>query len=174
MYLSVEVGRLVTVVTPWVNTWPSGAPCNKDGWAAPPLLTALLCSSDTHCPLRSPQVPSPRLQCSSCQWSSDNERLYLREGFRKKTYFLWSFAKPGGGVGEGSKKTILLFWKVFFQRACRIILGPLKHVLHLVWSAFVKYTANRTALKVELYDFLDGPPAPLNSQSMEKVNHYNL
>ena len=55
-----------------------------------------------------------------------------------------------------------------------IILGPLKHVLHLVWSAFVKYTANRTALKVALYDFLDGPPAPLNSQLMEKVNHYNL
>ena len=63
---------------------------------------------------------------------------------------------------------------VFFQRACRIILGPPKHVLHLVWSAFVKYTANRTALKVALYDFLDGPPAPLNNQLMEKVNHYNL
>ena len=63
--------------------------------------------------------------------------------------------------------------KYFFQRACRIILGPPKHVLHLVWSAFVKYTANRTALKVALYDFLDGSPAPLNSQLMEKVNHYN-
>ena len=24
-----------------------------------------------------------------------------------------------------------------------------------------------------LFDFLDGPPAPLNSQLMEKVNHYN-
>ena len=24
-----------------------------------------------------------------------------------------------------------------------------------------------------LYDFLDGPPAPLNSQLVEKVNHYN-
>ena len=24
-----------------------------------------------------------------------------------------------------------------------------------------------------LYDFLDGPPAPLNSQLMEKVNHFN-
>ena len=72
----------------------------------------------------------------------------IREGFQKKNpYFLWS---------------------------CRIILGPPKHVLHLVWSAFVKYTANRTALKVALYDFLDGPPAPLNSQLMEKVNHYNL
>ena len=32
----------------------------------------------------------------------------------------------------------------------------------------------RTALKVALYDFLDGPPAPLNNQLMEKVNHYNL
>ena len=27
----------------------------------------------------------------------------------KKPYFFGSFAKPGGGVGEGSKKTILLF-----------------------------------------------------------------
>ena len=28
----------------------------------------------------------------------------------KKPYFLWSFAKPGGGgVSEGSEKTILLF-----------------------------------------------------------------
>ena len=25
----------------------------------------------------------------------------------------------------------------------------------------------------QLYDFLDGPPAPLNSQLMEKVYHYN-
>ena len=34
-------------------------------------------------------------------------------------------------------------------------------------------TAIKTALKVALYDFLDGPPAPLNSQLMEKVYHYN-
>ena len=38
--------------------------------------------------------------------------------------------------------------KVLFQRACRIILGPPKHVLHLVWSQFVIFTATRTALKV--------------------------
>ena len=79
-----------------------------------------------------------------------------------------------GGSGRVVKKPYCFLKKYFFQRACRIILGPLKHVLHLVWSAFVKYTANRTALKVALYDFLDGPPAPLNSQLMEKVNHYNL
>ena len=36
---------------------------------------------------------------------------------------------------RSEKKTILLFW------ACTIILGPPKHVLHLVWSAFVIYTA---------------------------------
>ena len=75
--------------------------------------------------------------------------LCFREGCRKKTYFLWSFANPGeGGVSEGSEKTILLFEKVFFQRACRIILVPPKHVLHLVWSLYVIYTAIRTALKV--------------------------
>ena len=50
-------------------------------------------------------------------------------------------------VAWGSKKPNLYFVKVFFQRACRIILGPPKHVLHLVWSPFVIYTAIRTALK---------------------------
>merc|ERR1712055_598418 len=82
--------------------------------------------------------------------------------------------RGGGGGARVVKKLYCFFEKVFFQRACRIILGPPKNVLHLVWSAFVKYTANRTASKVALYDFLDGPPAPLNSQLKEKVNHYNL
>ena len=34
-------------------------------------------------------------------------------------------------------------------------------------------TAIKTALKVALYDFFDGPLAHLNGQFMEKVNHYN-
>ena len=54
----------------------------------------------------------------------------------------------GGGVSEGNKKPNPFFGKVFFQWACRIILGPPKHVLHLVWSAYVLSTAIRTALKV--------------------------
>ena len=53
------------------------------------------------------------------------------------------------------------------------ILGPPKHVLHLVCSVLGISTAIKTALKVALYDFFDGPPAPLNSQLMDKVNHYN-
>ena len=69
----------------------------------------------------------------------------------KKNVFFMVFCQTGGrGVSEGSEKTILLFWrrkKVFFQRACRIILVPPKHVLHLVWSPYVIYTAIRTALK---------------------------
>ena len=78
---------------------------------------------------------------------------------------MWSFAKlGGGGVSEGSKMPNLYFGKVFFQLACRIILGPPKHVLHLVWSVLGISTAIKTALKVALYDFLDGPPTPLNSQ----------
>ena len=51
--------------------------------------------------------------------------------------------------------------------------GPPKHVLHLVWSVLGIYTAIKTASKVALYDFFDGPLAPLNGQFMEKVNHYN-
>ena len=42
-----------------------------------------------------------------------------------------------------------------------------------VFWAYLHSTAIKTALKVALYDFLDGPPAPLNSQLMEKVYHYN-
>ena len=55
----------------------------------------------------------------------------------------------------------------------RIILGPQKHFLHLVCSVLSISTAIKTALKVAYYDFFDGPPAPLNGQLMEKVNHYN-
>ena len=54
--------------------------------------------------------------------------LPLNEKGAKKSGKVWSFNK-------------LL---VFFQWACRII-GPRKHVLHLVWSAYVISTA-RTAL----------------------------
>ena len=66
-----------------------------------------------------------------------------------------------------------IFKKYFLQKPYRIILGPPKHVLHLVWSVLGISTAIKTALKVALYDFFDGHPAPLNSQLMEKVNHYN-
>ena len=52
-------------------------------------------------------------------------------------------------------------------------LGPPKHVLHLVWSVLGISTAIKTALKVALYDFFDGPLAPSNGQFMEKVNHYS-
>ena len=34
-------------------------------------------------------------------------------------------------------------------------------------------TAIKTTLKGALYDFFDGPLAPLNGQFMEKANHYN-
>ena len=56
----------------------------------------------------------------------------IREGCeKKKPEKMWSFAKLGG-VSDGSKMPNCYFGKVFFQLACRIILGPPKHVLHLV------------------------------------------
>ena len=45
------------------------------------------------------------------------------------------------GVSEGNKKPNCFFGTLFFQRACRIIIGPPKHVLHLVWSAYIISTA---------------------------------
>merc|ERR1712082_133615 len=53
----------------------------------------------------------------------------------------------GGGVSEGGKKPNCFFETSIFQRVSRIILGPSKHVLHLVWSAYFISTAVRTALK---------------------------
>ena len=49
---------------------------------------------------------------------------------------------------KGGKKPNCFFEKSIFQRVSRIILGPPKHVLHLVWSAYFISTAVRTALKV--------------------------
>ena len=52
-------------------------------------------------------------------------------------------------------------------------LGPPTHVLHLVWSVLGISTAIKTALKVALYDFFDGPLAPLNGHFMTNMDHYN-
>ena len=71
------------------------------------------------------------------------------------------FCQTRGGVSGGGEKPNCFFETEFFQRVSRIILGPPKHVLHLVWSVLGIYTAIITALKVAFYDFFDGPPAPL-------------
>ena len=54
----------------------------------------------------------------------------LREECREKSVKSLVFCQTGG-VG-GSKKSNLYFGKVFFQWACRIILGPPKHAK--VWG----------------------------------------
>ena len=57
-----------------------------------------------------------------------------------------------------------------FQLACRIILGPPKHVLHLVWSCLDTYLALKTTLKVSLYSYLN----PANSGQIMTINTGNL
>ena len=75
--------------------------------------------------------------------------MHIREEFQKKREKVWSFAKPGGGgVSGGGENPYCFFENSIFQRVSRIILGPSKHVLHLVWSAYFISTAVRTALKV--------------------------
>ena len=69
--------------------------------------------------------------------------------------------RGGEGSERGKKGHEGFLKKCFFQKPYRIILGPPKHVLHLVWSVLGIYTAIITALKVAFYDFFDGPPAPL-------------
>ena len=55
------------------------------------------------------------------------------------------FCQTGGkGSARVVKKPYCFFEKkYFFQRACRIILGPPKHVSHLVWSAHFIFAAIR-------------------------------
>ena len=60
----------------------------------------------------------------------------------------------GGGSPRVVKKPYCFFEKVFLQRACRIILGPPKHVLHLVWSCFGIYLGIKITLKVALNSYL--------------------
>ena len=79
------------------------------------------------------------------------------------------FDKAGGEGGGPEKRHPR---KCFLETIQNHSRTP-KHVLHLVWRVLGISTAIQTALKVALCDFLDGPPAPLNSQLMEKVNHYN-
>ena len=88
-------------------------------------------------------------------------------------YSLQSTPLPCQGSERGKKRHERNFNMCFFLKPYRIILGPPKHVLHLVWSVLGISTAIKTALKVALYDFFKGPLAPLNGQVMEKANHYN-
>ena len=73
----------------------------------------------------------------------------LGKGSKKKSREKYGLLpNPGGGSPRVMKKPNCFFGKVFFQWACRIILGPPKHVLHLVWSAYIISTAIRAALKI--------------------------
>ena len=76
---------------------------------------------------------------------------------------MWLQTRGGGGGGQGGgKKTKGVFKKGFFQKSYRIILGPPKYVLYLVWSVLCISTAIKTALKVAL-----------NGKFLAKVDHYN-
>ena len=59
------------------------------------------------------------------------------------------YKHEGGGQSGGKKNSNKLF-KSVFSKTIYIILGPPKHVLHLVWGIS---TAIKTALEVALYDF---------------------
>ena len=104
---------------------------------------------------------SPRLNwCDSGWWRCQlNAKGRVHKKNRKKCGPLPN--RGGGRVSEGSKMPNLYFGKVFFQVACRIILGPPKHVLHLVWSCLNIYLALKTTLKVSLNSYLTFEPKKL-------------
>ena len=68
-------------------------------------------------------------------------------------FFFYSFALPGMQASVLVVNLLVLFLGL-------LVTGELQ-LLSL------------SLLKVALYDFFDGPLAPLNGQFMEKVNHYN-
>ena len=94
------------------------------------------------------------------------------EGFRrKKSGKSVVFCQTvGGGSRRVLKSQTSILEKYFFQWACRIILGPPKHVLHLVWSCLDTYLALKTTLKVSLYSYLN----PANSGQIMTINTGNL
>ena len=79
-----------------------------------------------------------------------NYRIYLLGKGSKKNRKKYGLLpnRGAGGSARVVKKPNCFFEKSIFQRVSRIILGPPKHVLHLVWSAYFISTAVRTALKV--------------------------
>ena len=86
------------------------------------------------------------------RWSEtpSYKSLTVREGFKKKTWKSVVFCQTGGrgGLRRWWKNQTAFLKQSFFQRVSRIILGPPKHVLPLVWSAYFISTAVRTAFKV--------------------------
>ena len=104
--------------------------------------------------------------------------MHIREGCEKKKEKVWSFAKlGGGGVSDGSKMPNFYFGKVFFQLACRIILGPPKHVLHLVSSCLNIYLALKTTLKVSLLAllcWLFWPTMTKHRKNCECCHHHSI
>ena len=63
------------------------------------------------------------------------------------------FDQTGGGSPRLHQKPNPKFDNVFINWGCRTILGPQKHVLHLVWSAYVYSKTIKIALKAELLRF---------------------
>ena len=62
------------------------------------------------------------------------------------------FCQTGGGGGpevyiNNQPPSAIM---CFFKWACKTILGPPKHVLHLDWSVYVTFKTIKIALKVEL------------------------
>ena len=73
---------------------------------------------------------------------------YLGKASKKKGPFCSLLLRMGGGVGGNVKRLQSFFINHVFVGVFQYVSGPPKHVLHLVWSAYVISTAVRTASKV--------------------------
>ena len=75
----------------------------------------------------------------------------IREGSKKKKRKKCGHLPNRGGgpevyINNQPPSAIMCF----FKWACKTILGPPKHVLHLDWSVYVTFKTIKIALKVEL------------------------
>ena len=97
----------------------------------------------------------------------------IREGFKKNVKKYGLLPNQGGGSARVVKNQTAFLKKSFFQRVSRIILGPPKHVLHLVWSAYFIYIAVRTAFKVaRTPQILGGKKAIIEAIIKAKKNRF--
>merc|ERR1712055_339418 len=95
---------------------------------------------------------------------------FIREGLKKKIRKKYGLLpnRGAGGSARVVKKPNCFFEKSIFQRVSRIVLGPPKHVLHLVWSAYFISTAVRTALKVARRPQILGERRPVTKKQKKK------
>ena len=101
------------------------------------------------------------------------KRNIIREGCKKRPFFI-VFYYEGGGVGRKVKRLWSYFLHHVFVGVFQYVPGPPKHVLHLVWSAYVISTALRTKMIAFSISVLFLPLSHFTDMSKGGTPHFAL